>query len=292
VSLLQRLSNRVVLALDSDRAGIAAVKRAADLMLARGIDLKVAKLPDGKDPADIIAEDVTVFKKMIGQATHVIEFLLDVLATEVADERAFKLRARDEVLPFLLRMDSQIDKEHFVGVIAERLSTTKDAIMLELARLEAAAEDRPTALETEAPAAPAEQPALVRKESVLSYLIVASDIVEKNIGERTLELLTEISGASVETLRQSCPPETMSSLLFTLEDRFADTPQKQIDAELVGGLKELEKIMHKEALREHKESLQRAESEGDEAATTAAVMAISALQQKLTASIVPESLLT
>ena len=50
VGLLQRLSNRVVLALDADRAGVAAVKRAADIMLARGIDLKVAELPEGSDP--------------------------------------------------------------------------------------------------------------------------------------------------------------------------------------------------------------------------------------------------
>jgi DNA primase len=57
VQLLERLSDRVVLALDADRAGIAAMKKAAELMLKRGIDVKVAEMPLGADPADIIKKD-------------------------------------------------------------------------------------------------------------------------------------------------------------------------------------------------------------------------------------------
>ncbi|MEZ4195193.1 MAG: toprim domain-containing protein [Candidatus Paceibacterota bacterium] len=47
VKLLERLSKKVVLALDADRAGISAAKRVADIMLRRGLDVKVALLPEG-----------------------------------------------------------------------------------------------------------------------------------------------------------------------------------------------------------------------------------------------------
>jgi DNA primase len=135
IELLQRLSNRAVLALDSDRAGVAAMKRAADLMLRRGIDVKVARIEGGKDPADIIKEDAKRFKKMVGEAIHVIEALLSILKKEAKDERAYKLRVREEVIPILAHMPNRIDREHFEGVIAEKIGTTKDGVHFEVERI-------------------------------------------------------------------------------------------------------------------------------------------------------------
>lgn len=135
IDLLERLSNRAVLALDADRAGVAAMKRAADLMLRRGMDVKVARIEGGKDPADIIKEDPKRFKKIIGESVHVIEALLAILKTDVPDARAYKLRVREEVLPILAHMPNRIDREHFETVIALATETTKDAIHYEVERL-------------------------------------------------------------------------------------------------------------------------------------------------------------
>lgn len=133
--LLQRLSNRIVLALDADKAGVGSVKRSATVMLKRGMDVKVARILGGKDPADLVREDPKLLKQSVGGATHVIEFLLMVLKSESKDERAFRLRVREEVLPFIALMPNRIDQEHFEGVVAEALEVTKDAIRHEVGRL-------------------------------------------------------------------------------------------------------------------------------------------------------------
>lgn len=133
--LLERLSDRVVLALDADKAGIAAMKRAADLMLRRGIDVKIAEMPTGADPADIIKEDVAKFKKIVGHSVHVIEFLIHVLKQQYTDERTLKLKAREEVLPFILLLPNRIDQDHFVSVVAKAIGTSIEAIRFELDRL-------------------------------------------------------------------------------------------------------------------------------------------------------------
>lgn len=135
VQLLERLSNRVVLALDADRAGIAAMKRAADLMLKRGLDVKVAELPEGKDPADLVQVGKEKLKAVVGKSVHVIEFLLHVLKRTVTDTRALKLKAREEILPFILLLPNRIDQEHFVSVVASEIGSTTDAIRFELERL-------------------------------------------------------------------------------------------------------------------------------------------------------------
>lgn len=135
IMLLLRLSKNAVLALDADRAGISAVKRSALPMLLSGMDVKVACMPEGKDPADMVREDPHTFKKVVGGAVHVVEFLLRVLKESTKDERTYKLRAREEVLPLLVAIDNRIDREHFEGMIAEYLGTTKDAIHFEMERI-------------------------------------------------------------------------------------------------------------------------------------------------------------
>ncbi len=141
VELLQRLSNRVVLALDDDRAGVGAVKRAADLMLARGMDVKVAKLKEGQDPADMIRDDVDSFREAVKKAEPVIVFLLKVIKKDGQDTRAFKLLVREEVLPYVAKIPNAIDREHFAGLIAEHIDTTKEAIQTEIQKLLEAKKD-------------------------------------------------------------------------------------------------------------------------------------------------------
>lgn len=136
LALLERLSTRIVLALDSDRAGVTAVKRVSGMMLSRGMDVKVARIEGGKDPADIIKVNPHDFKHFIGNAVHVVEFLLIVLKEGMKDDRTYKLRVREEVLPLLVMMENRIDREHFEGIIAEAIGATKEGIHYEVERIE------------------------------------------------------------------------------------------------------------------------------------------------------------
>lgn len=135
IALLQRISNRAVLAFDADKAGIAAAKRSALPMLAKGMDVKVASLVGGKDPADIVAENPAGLKKMVGSAVHVIEWLLNTVKASAKDDRDFKLAAMREVLPLLRAIPNEIDRDHFVGVFAERTGATKEMAYAELKKI-------------------------------------------------------------------------------------------------------------------------------------------------------------
>jgi len=286
IALLQRISNRVVLALDADRAGIAAVKRAADLMLGRGIDLKVAKLPDGLDPADIIRNNKDDFKKLIGKATHVIEFLLSVLQTEAKDERNFKLRARDEILPFLLKIESQIDRDHFVGIVATTLNITKEAILLDLSRLESAKANTPavkaphqsvTVVETTNPVA-------TRRENLLAYLVVAGELLESREQSILRAALVEIIEQSIEDLDNMIKPELKSELLFRLEEAFTEMPKRQRYEDLVFALREFRSLTIKDSISVLKAELQEAERQSDEADLKLCIEKMTNLQKKLSES--------
>lgn len=282
VSLLQRLSNRVVLALDSDKAGVAAVKRAAEIMLARGIDLKVARLHGGKDPADLVAEDPSLLKKDIGSATHVIEFLLEVLKVDCKDGRQYKLRVRDEIIPYVLMIDSHIERDHFAGIIAQATDTSVDAIRSEISRnLDKLAVAEPKHVKDQLKNENPTETVSNQKENLIQYLIAIEELLPGPQAHNLRERFLLIVGKSTAEIRYTVPPEKLSRLIFAFERHQSETKNPQWQSEWSDKMTQLEKIMVKEKLTDLKKGLQQAEKERDEKTIASHLSAIDSLRQKL-----------
>lgn len=236
VQLLERMSDKVVLALDADKAGINAMKKGAQLMLGRGLDVKVAEMPLGKDPADIIQVNPVDFKHIIGKSVHVIEFFLHVIKREVTDERAFKLRVREEVLPFILLLPSRIDQEHFVGKVAEFIHSTTEAIRYELDRLR---EDRKNAPSGFSEAVKETVPEVSNTANSLinarTFLLAAMEVVPQDIKDKTQPHLDAIDTSEFQAISDS----DFAGVVFSLEQQFAHLPDLAVKEELVSKLNQL-----------------------------------------------------
>lgn len=132
LTLLERLSKRLVLALDADAAGVASAGRAATLALARNMDVKVVRVPQGKDPADCIKHSPQEWKDAVKHASHVVDYMFDVVLAEHKesgrDERALVLAVRDRVLPFVAQITSGTDRAYFIRSVAQRLGLGEDAV--------------------------------------------------------------------------------------------------------------------------------------------------------------------
>jgi len=73
--LLRRYANKIVLLFDSDVAGAAASSRALEICLEEGIDIKLAFVPQGKDPCDfVLANGGDAMKAIIAGASDVMDF--------------------------------------------------------------------------------------------------------------------------------------------------------------------------------------------------------------------------
>jgi len=132
LTLLERLSKRLVLAFDADSAGVASAGRAATLALARNMDVKVVRVPHGKDPADCIKESPAEWKDAVKHAQHIVDYMFDIVLKEHKenghDERALVLAVRDRVLPYVARINSGTDRGYFVRSVAQRLGLGEDAV--------------------------------------------------------------------------------------------------------------------------------------------------------------------
>ncbi len=138
-ALIKRMTENLILALDPDEAGIKAAGRAARAALASGLNVKVAQLPKGLDPADLIKDlGPEMWKEAIKNAKEIITFLLDVLQAHAKNADQFRRNVEAAVLPFLTDIQSPIAREQSVREIANRLGVSQGAVQEALQKIPSA----------------------------------------------------------------------------------------------------------------------------------------------------------
>ena len=169
LSLLGRLSKRLVLALDGDSAGIRAGLKSAAMALQAGFDVKIPTFAEGKDPADLARENPELLKAAVRTSRTAVEFFLEALRPGTRDDRAYKLLIEQQLLPLVKVMQSTIDQAHFVRIIAHRIGAPEDAVRAALIKARAApAFDMPA---EEAEAVPAPSLSLLPLERAAGMLL-------------------------------------------------------------------------------------------------------------------------
>jgi DNA primase len=83
--ILRRYAKKVVLLFDSDTAGMAAANRALEICLSQHLDIKLAFVPQGKDPCEfVLVAGKEGLDRVIEQAVDVLQFKWDKLTETFA----------------------------------------------------------------------------------------------------------------------------------------------------------------------------------------------------------------
>jgi len=135
VRLVKRLTDNVVLAYDYDLAGLSASRKAIDLLRQEGLVVKIAKLPSGQDPAEVIKADPKVWEQAIREAKHYIDFMIDALQEEGKKGLELNLAVNNYVLPYVKALDKKMEQAHFVAKLAHLLTISEEAIWADLQKI-------------------------------------------------------------------------------------------------------------------------------------------------------------
>jgi len=131
---IQRLTNRVIIAYDSDSAGEKASLRAAELALSLGMEVKIASLPKGEDPASIAKENPEQWKNSLKNSEHFLDFVLN----KTIKENLGKNIAREitkKVLPLVPLIKSEMEKNQFVKKIANKANINEESVWNDLKKI-------------------------------------------------------------------------------------------------------------------------------------------------------------
>jgi DNA primase len=168
VAQLRRFVPRVVLVFDADSGGENGVDRALEVFVSHELELKVAQLPKGLDPCDLLVQHgPEPFQTALTNAVDVLEFKLQqVLARAAGQDVEVGRRAVDDLLrviavaPETSGHAGAVKRELLVTRVSQRLGLKDETIWARLRELRAAkrpADREPTNNKNEQDAA-AEEP--------------------------------------------------------------------------------------------------------------------------------------
>ncbi len=265
-ALIRRMTDNLVLALDADQAGIKAAGRAAREALRSGLNVKVAQIPDGLDPADLIAKDgADAWRSAIREAKDIITFLLDVLEKHLPAQAGaphsdrFRRAVETVVLPFLSDVGSPIAREQYVRQIAQRLDVSQEAVIQAL--LHTPLEARPAA---DAAVSVGQVKNIARAHHAFALLLwqkkmpkpqvdikkYAADL-EAAVGKEAMEEFAALTEAEQEALR------------FSAERLYS------ANRNVAGDAKDIVRVVHEERLRRELAEVARAQDKAEREGDTA-----------------------
>lgn len=274
LSLIKRYADNLMLALDSDRAGLAASMKNAIAALRAGMRVKAVRLPQGKDPADLAVSDSKDLTNRIKASEPIVEFFLSVLAESEPDPHRLILASEKIVLPLINAFQSPLEREHFVGVAARSLGTTPEAIRGGLARLprEVGQQEAPRPQFQARPQAKA--PTKATEKYGLELRALAASYADSDLATRVKSEYARIIGAAFP---DEPPPE---HTIFEAGIAFGEAPSEQAADELI---KAFEKAHLAEQLQLASARLRVAEASKNEDAIREAATACHELSKRLAA---------
>lgn len=185
LGLVRRITPNIVLAFDGDKAGMNASGRAGKIALSLGMDVKVANLPTGMDPADLISKQGTeAWKEAVKNSKHIIEFLLGkVIEGAHGDARKAGREIKEKILPYINSLDSSIEQMHFIKKVSNASGIPESALKDDLKKAE---------LETkfEKPIIPvqAKPTNQIFRRDYIERKLLGVILWQKGMGERTIDV--------------------------------------------------------------------------------------------------------
>ena len=136
LKLLSQYAGEVVLALDADRAGREAMLRAQRVAGSGKLRLLVVAMPEGEDPAEMLAIEggEERFRRLLAEAVDLPVFhVRAILAGADLETPAGRDRALDEVAPVMKAMGDTIIRQELISEVADRLETDPAMVARRLA---------------------------------------------------------------------------------------------------------------------------------------------------------------
>ncbi len=153
VKLLRKYARTIILALDPDAAGSQAVLRGLDLsrevtlhevvrigsavvesQYSSEADVRIAVLPQGKDPDDVLRETPELWSQLIQNALPVIDYYFELMRRQFdLNSAQGKAQAAERLLPVLRDIENPIQRAHYVQKLSRMLHVDEKILQEQLA---------------------------------------------------------------------------------------------------------------------------------------------------------------
>ena len=180
--LMRRFAQNLALIFDPDPAGVKAAMRGADLFIGSGIKVNVVSLPDNDDPDTYLKKNgYEAFASCLKKSEKFMDFVLrQVVRNGAAASIDEKVERAGEMLAFIVRLPSGIERDHYLKKTAEALGLDEAVLRQEMPK---PVKNPHSAAAKEKTAGPARghRP---RAEEILIHLMLKNAEIAQNLKDR------------------------------------------------------------------------------------------------------------
>lgn len=120
IEILKKMTRNLVLALDPDSAGEAATLRSVGLENVLGAEMRVAVLPEGQDPDEIVIQNPDEWRRLIAAAVPAVDFTFEKSITGLDLKTAKgKTEAVEKLMPVVKQIKDIVRQTHYLEKLAE-----------------------------------------------------------------------------------------------------------------------------------------------------------------------------
>jgi DNA primase len=130
---LYRYTPNIIFSFDSDTAGLTTSKKAYEMAIAEGMNVRMANLGEFKDPGEMVSSDAELWQRAIDEAQPVIEWYFRLAFKNFGqDDKDLspqdKKEIAKELIPIIKKIPDSIEQAHYVGVLARKLKVAEQVI--------------------------------------------------------------------------------------------------------------------------------------------------------------------
>jgi DNA primase len=254
VGLLKRLTQRIVLALDADAAGQAALLRGIDTMRgaldyetvatvdARALvrferklstEILVLTLPEGKDPDEFLRARPGEWPALVRGAEPLLDFVIRTVASGLnPDDPRAKSAAVAQLAPLIRELPDQIQQHHYAAQLAKLIGSDDDVVLSEVRRLGLTRRGRPATLAAEPePERPAARPSSHERYLLgllLAHPDAAHEVTDEVLAEDFTDTTERLLWEAIRPLVSADPRLRSADLIAAIANEDLRTIAEQV----------------------------------------------------------------
>jgi len=262
LKILKRYTENLTLGFDMDVAGDSATKRGIDLAQIQGFNIKVIRLPEGKDAAEIISKNPKEWEEALSNKRSIYDFYFEsAFSNKDADTPDGKKEISKILLPVIKKIPNQIEKSFWIQKLAKKLKVREEEVREELKKVKL--EEEIFGLEPEEVAnLPQKSRRDMLEERLLTMILKNPQSIE-SIEERLFSLFSAQSREVLEKLKKKETPESEFFNYLCLKAEVEEMEEKEILSEIEFCLKEIQFLDAKSKMGEMSKEIKKAEEEND-----------------------------
>lgn len=275
--LIKRYADRVFIAYDQDKAGVAATLRGIDLLLEIDLRVEIISMPEGVDPAALVKkEGKASFITRKEKATPYFDYRLELaINANPFLEYEDKIEIVNEIFPTLEKIKDLIKLGELIKKLSQRLDLDEEMLRIEFGKFRDKKRgffSRPEFLKVKDAQQTTEKTLLqlMLSEEAIIKMVEENESIDdftnssyKRIAEEVVALSKEGKVSSLELINR-LKEENLSSLISSFS--LADLPFQEEDKERIAFdfIKSLKRNKTRRRIEKLRKSVKESEEKGEE----------------------------